>query len=121
MSLIEVLVAALLISFGLLGLISLQSRTAQFSVGTEDRLRASILANEIATEMWSANSVTLDAAVIEAWNKRVSKPEEAGLPNGEGTVAIAGGVARITVKWRAPNAAVGDWNTYITDVMIAAP
>jgi type IV pilus assembly protein PilV len=118
MSLIEVLIAIVLISFGILGLVSLQARAAQYSVSAEDSQRAALLAGELATAMWGANTVTLPAATTDAWAARVADPAVAGLPNGTGTVAVAGNLARITVQWRAPHAAVGEENRYVTDVAI---
>lgn len=117
---IEVLVAVVLISFGILGLVSLQARAAQHSVSAEDTQRASLLANEIATAMWGANSVSLDAAVLSAWSARVADPSVAGLPNATGTVTVdgTGRMARITVQWRPPHAAVGENNRYVTDLII---
>jgi type IV pilus assembly protein PilV len=121
MSLIEVLVAIVLMSFGILGLASLMAKAVQFSVSAEDSQRAALLAGEITTAMWGANSVTLDPAVVTAWAGRVADPAVAGLPNGVGTVAITANVARVTVQWRAPRAAVGEENRYVTDVVIPAP
>ena len=117
-ALIEVMVAVLLITFGLLGLISLLGRSVQFAVGAEDSQRASLLASEMSSAMWNANTVNLDAAVISAWATRVADASNAGLPNGAGTVAVNGAVARITVTWRPPRAAVGEENHYSTDVAI---
>ncbi|MGS0755403.1 hypothetical protein ACVBEH_12325 [Roseateles sp. GG27B] len=71
--------------------------------------------------MWSANTTTLDAVVVSAWATRVADISKTGLPNGVGTVDVNGTVARITVTWRAPRAAVGEENRYITDVAIPAP
>jgi type IV pilus assembly protein PilV len=123
MSMIEVLVAIVLISFGILGLVSLQARAVQFSVSAEDSQRAALLAGELAATMWGANSVTLDADVIDAWTDRLSDPSVAGLPNATGTVVVdAGGdIARITVQWRANHAATGQENRYVTDVVIPPP
>ncbi len=122
MSLIEVLVAVLLISFGLLGLVSLQTRSVQMSVSAEDRQRAALLASEIATEMWSRNNVNLPGEITEAWSARVETATSGGLPNGVGTVVISGvapaQMARITVQWRPPNAATSATNSYTTDVLI---
>lgn len=120
-ALIEIMVAVLLVSFGLLGLISLLGRSTQFAVGAEDSQRASLLASEMASSMWSANTTTLDAVVVSAWATRVADTSKTGLPNGVGTVDVNGTVARITVTWRAPRAAVGEENRYITDVAIPAP
>lgn len=123
LSMIEVLVAVVLISFGILGLVSLQARAVQVSVSAEDSQRAALLANEIAATMWGENTVSLDAAVVEAWADRVADPAVAGLPNATGTVEVdAGGdVARVTITWRAPHAAEGEENRYITDVVIPPP
>lgn len=120
-ALIEIMVAVLLVSFGLLGLISLLGRSAQFAVGAEDSQRAALLASEMSSAMWSANTVNLDAGVISAWADRVADASKTGLPNGVGAVAVTGTVARITVTWRPPRAAVGEENRYTTDMSIPAP
>jgi type IV pilus assembly protein PilV len=122
-SLIEVLVAIVLISFGILGLVSLQARAVQVSVSAEDSQRAALLAGELAATMWGANTVSLDAGVIDAWEARLADASVVGLPNATGTVDVgaAGNVARITVQWRAPQAASGQENRYVTDVVIPAP
>ena len=123
LSMIQVLVAVVLISFGILGLVSLQARAVQVSVSAEDSQRAALLASEIAATMWGENTVSLDAAVVEAWVDRVADPAVAGLPNATGTVDVdAGGdVARVTITWRAPHAAVGEENRYLTDVVLPPP
>jgi type IV pilus assembly protein PilV len=123
MSMIEVLVAIVLISFGLLGLVSLQARAVQVSVSAEDSQRAALLAGEIAAAMWGANTVSLDAGVVTAWEARLADPAVAGLPNATGTIDVAasGDIARITVQWRAPHAATGQENRYVTDVVIPPP
>ena len=120
---IEVLVAIVLISFGILGLVSLQARAVQVSVSAEDSQRAALLAGEIAATMWGANTVSLDADTVSAWADRVADPSVAGLPNATGTIDVdAGGdIARITVQWRANHASSGQENRYVTDVVIPAP
>ncbi len=102
-SLIEVLVVLVLFSFGLIGMVGLQARAVQTSVGAEDSARAALLANDLAARMWGARNLTLDAAVIDDWNDRVADPTQGGLPNGLGTVEVASGVATITVTWKAPH------------------
>lgn len=114
--LIEVLVAILIFSFGILGTVGLLARATQYSTNAEDRNRAALLANEIASQMWAADSVTLNAAVINAWNARVGIATASGLPGGVGTVAVAGNVATITVTWR-PTFATED-SRYITQVAV---
>ncbi len=116
-SLLEVLVAVLLISFALLGLVSLQARTVQLSNEAEDMQRASLLAGELASAMWSFGSVNLPADQIEAWQARASDPTAYGLPGGEGSVAIDGDVARISVSWTPPRSD-GASSVFVTDVML---
>lgn len=118
MSLIEVLIVVVLFSFGLLGMVGLQARATQTSVGAEDNNRAALLANELAAQMWSSNTVVLPAATIVDWNTRVADASVQGLPNGVGAVTVAANVARITITWRAPHMAAGDTRRYVTEVLI---
>jgi type IV pilus assembly protein PilV len=121
MTLIDVLVATVLIAIGLIGLVAMQARAVQQAVSAEDSQRAALLASELASAMWSANTVELPAATITDWNTRVADATASGLPNGVGTVTVTAGVARITVTWRPPHASAGSDNRYITDVLIATP
>lgn len=118
MSMIEVLIVIVLFSFGLLGMVGLQARATQTSVSAEDNNRAALLANELATLMWSSNTVSLPAAAIAAWNTRVAEATGQGLPNGAGTVTVVGNVARIIISWRPPQQAAGDVRRYSTEVLI---
>lgn len=123
MTLIEVLVAILIFSFGLLGFVGLQARAIQYSVSAEDSNRAALLANDMAATMVTKSTVNATdlASDIVAWQSRVSDPLGAGLPGGSGTVATAGNVATITITWRAPNVATGTANSqnrYFTQVVL---
>ena len=117
-SMIEVLIVIVLFSFGLLGMVGLQARATQSSVGAEDNNRAALLANELATLMWSSNTVSLPMAAITDWNIRVADATAQGLPNGNGAVVVSGNVARITVSWRPPHQATTDFRRYVTEVLI---
>ena len=117
-SLIEVLVVLVLFSIGLLGLVAMQARATQVSVSAEDTTRAALLANELASAMWGANSVTLASGVIDTWNTRVANASERGVPNGVGTVVVAANVATITVTWRAPHEVASAQHRYVTQVLI---
>lgn len=121
MSLIDVLVATVLIAIGLISLIAVQARVVQQAVSAEDSQRAALLAGDLASAMWSANTVSLPAAVVAAWNVRVGDATADGLPNGTGTVTVTNGVARIAVTWQPPNAGSGSTHRYLTDVVIANP
>jgi len=120
-SLVEVLIVVLLFSVGLVGLMAMQARAFQFSVSAEDSGRAALMANELAAQMWAANTVSLPAAAVEAWQERVADSTRSGLPNSAASVSVNNGVARISIQWRAPRTPVGQESRYLTDVMLAAP
>ena len=104
--LLEALIAILIFSFGILGLVALQAVASQNSSDAENRTRASLLANDIVSQMW-VNKVTntpftgLSSPDIAAWQTRVSNTNN--LPSATGTVAMAGSVATVTITWRAPS------------------
>jgi len=119
-SLIEVLVGILIISFGLLGLITLQSRAVQISVSSEDSQRAALLASEMASQMFNLNTVNVNPAVVTAWAARVADPAS-GVPNGVGTVTQTTAIsARVVVTWTPvqSSGAANDTHQYTTDVVI---
>lgn len=117
-TLIEVMVALLLFSAGLLGLVSLQARATQHSIGAEDANRAALLANDIAATMWTQGSVVVDADVLAAWAARVANTAGGGLPNGSGAVAVTGGVATVTLTWRPVGALDAVSHRYQTQVVM---
>jgi type IV pilus assembly protein PilV len=117
-TLIEVLVVLLLFSVGLLGLVGLQAKAMQVSVGSEDSTRAALLANELASQMWGGQCITVGPSTLTAWKLRLANPAVDGLPNGAGTVTVASGVATITVTWRAPQEPVSSTHQYVTQVVI---
>lgn len=119
-SMIEMLVGLLIITFGLLGLITLQGRALQASTGTEDSQRATLLASEMAATILNQNNVNADAATVAAWAARASDPTRGGMPNGVGTVTVNGNTARITVSWKPVQStgAANDTNRYTTDVVV---
>ena len=107
-AIIEVLIAVLLFSLGILGLIGLQARALSFSIDAEDRIRASLLANDAASIMWLKRSVTLTEPELTAWQTRVAASTEHGLPGGSGTVTVLAGttnVADISITWHRPSRA----------------
>jgi type IV pilus assembly protein PilV len=121
-TLIEIMVAVLIFSFGLLGLVGLQSRAIEFSTSAEDSNRAALLANDIGSLMVVSSTVTLPQTQLDEWQAQVADPTQGGLPSGVGTVAVAANVATITIEWGAPSAASGaSKNRYITSVMVPTP
>lgn len=110
-ALIEVLVAILIFSIGVLGLIGLQSRAIAVSIDAEDRNRASLLANELITELWLSGEDGINADQKGAWEARLADPTGAGLPKGRSEYAInpvAGGrQVDLTIIWEPPNRPAG--------------
>lgn len=120
-SLIEMLVGILIVSFGLLGLITLQSRALQASVSSEDSQRAALLASEMAAQMANLNTVNLNPTLVANWAARASDPASGGVPNGVGTVTVTNATtARVTVTWTPvhANGDANDTHNYTTDVVI---
>jgi len=121
-TLIEVLISILVFSFGLLGAAAMQAMAMQAATQNSDRSRAALLANEMVSTMWAAQSSTPAAADLAAWTAKVATPSVSGLPNGAGTVAACAGVvgcAVITITWKAPSAKVAAAsNRYTTTVVI---
>jgi type IV pilus assembly protein PilV len=103
-TLIEVLVAVLIVSIGLLGIVGLHSRAIQYSVGSEDVTRAMRLVDEAAWAIQNQGTLPLSDSAIAAWRARVRDPA-VGFPYGDGTITPSdvADVARITITWRPPD------------------
>lgn len=120
-SLLELLVAILIISFGLVSMMALQAQMLKASTGTDDGQRAALLASDMAAAMVNAGNINLPPQVIATWAAQVANPTLGGLPNGIGTVTPnAAGGARITITWTPvqSNGAANDNHRYFTDVFI---
>ena len=115
-ALLEVLVSLLLFSFGVLGLIGLQARAVSISTDAEDRNRAALLANDVASTMWLNKSTTaIDTNAGSAWQTRVADQSRGGLPNGVLTItAVTTNSADIKIAWKAPTRSAGDASSALT-------
>lgn len=116
-ALIEVLVSILLFSLAILGLIGLQTRAISLSIDAEDRNRASLIANDIATAMWIGRTVVIDPeAGTPSWNDRASNLQAGGLPDGEVTITsdAATRTADILITWRPPHRTASEQNSRLT-------
>lgn len=123
-ALIEVLVSVLLFSLGILGLIGLQTRAISLSIDAEDRNRAALIANDIATAMWIGRTVAITpASGTPPWSDRVKNLEAGGLP--EGKVAITSDVATntadILITWRPPQRADAEQGSRLTTRVTLPP
>lgn len=119
--LLEVLVAILIFSFGVLALVGLQGSMTRAQTEAELRAEASFLANEALGIMWgdvnnlpafnSATCSTHDPCAT--WQGKIADR----LPAGRGVISILpaagnqGRMAEITVTWRHSN---GDQRTHRT-------
>jgi type IV pilus assembly protein PilV len=102
MALLECLMALLIFSVGLLGLLGLEARVMNISTNSENRNRAAMLAGEVASQMWLNNTVNPTNAAIIAAGANASDQTLGGLPGGVVAVTAAPGVpngADITVTW----------------------
>ena len=115
-ALIESLVAMLIFSFGVLGLMGLEARVLTFSVDADDRNRASLFASEIVSTMWTQATVLPASLPIATWNTNVADPTRTGLPNGLLTItpippvapATVSNSADIVITWKSPARAATD-------------
>lgn len=126
-TLIEVLVSVLIVSFGILGLVALQARAIQFSLAADDRNRAALFADEVAAQMRLARTVTLPPAQLDSFEKWVqgldpvtNQPTGLGLPNANVTVTPAAvpNRATITITWRHPGDVSGQDSQLAMDVVL---
>lgn len=110
-SLIEVLIAAVVLSFGLLGLIGLHTVSLQLNQGAVVRSQASLLAYDITDRIranWRAADAynlaigdptpaagDLTATDLNDWRTAL----DAMLPGGTGSVEVAGGRVTVVIRW----------------------
>ncbi len=112
--LIEVLVAILIFSFAVLGLIALLASSMQTSIDGENRERAAILASQIANEMWYMKTVNLPAADVTQWKTNVATANaQSGLPSGVGSVSVNGNIAFIQVTWKPRHGVQHQYQTVV--------
>ncbi len=117
--LVEVLVAILLFSIGLMGLIALQTASSQNATNAEYRSIAANLSNELVTQMWIKNTADPTAtglsAEITSWKAKVA----ASLPNATGEVQRTGDITSVTVRYKLPSkTAAENSNQFSTQVVI---
>jgi type IV pilus assembly protein PilV len=120
-ALIEALVSLLIFAFGVLGLLGLEARAISSAADSEDRNRAALLANEIASTLWVNGNVTVTAAQLAAWNVTAANNAAQGLPGGAVTVLPVSGSTNsvdVTITWKAPTRASADVNSKLVTRVI---
>lgn len=140
--LLEALIAILVFSLGILGLVSLQASTVQAGRDAQYRSQASALAGDLVGQMWASDrvganlqtnfqgdgeqvgptNVVSDGAAYTAWAGRVASqlpgtvdfpPVVQVTPGVVGPPATATQVS-VTVRWRAPNEDAGNHAYLVT-------
>ncbi len=118
-TLIEVLIAILIFTVGILGAVGMQARLTQATLQNGDRARASMLADEMASQMWikhSADIANADSTFYSKWQSRVSTPTTSGLSGGSGTVTYSTTtkISTINISWSNQNGS----HSFVTSVVI---
>ncbi len=118
-TLIEVLVSVLIFTVGILGAVGMQARLTQSTLQNGDRARASMLADEVASQMWAVRSADIanaDSNFYSAWTTRVGNPATSGLPQGTGAVSYSTTtkVSLITITWVNQSGS----HSFVTSVVI---
>jgi type IV pilus assembly protein PilV len=121
MALLECLMALLIFSVGLLGLLGLEARVMNVSVDSENRNRAALFAGELASQMWLNSTVTPGTPAYTALLATVNDQTQGGLPGGVVTVVPVVGTtnaADITVTWQEVSDAPLSPSTLTTRVIL---
>lgn len=119
-ALLECLMALLIFSVGLLGLLGLEARVMNISTDSENRSRAAMLAGEVASQMWLHNTVLPTAPAIVAAAANAGNQALGGLPGGAVTVTQVGtaNAADITVTWHEVSDPTGPGSQLTTRVIL---
>ncbi len=123
LTLVEVMIALLVLSIGILGLASLQTVSLNFNAGASQRTQATVLAYDMADRMRSNRQAALGGAYtiavqspapacaapnlvgtvaaqdISAWRSAMA----CRLPQGTGSIALNGNLFTLTVLWDDSN------------------
>lgn len=93
-ALLEGLLAILIFSIGILGLVGLQGASMRNTTLAKMRVDASLIADERIGRAW------VDRANLASYAE--SDTPVAGLPDGKRTTAVAGNQLTVTVTWQVP-------------------
>jgi len=105
-TLIEVMVAIVIFSMGILGLLGVQARAFTTFTDSQNRMQAALLADRLLNQAW-VDRANLGAyaygggaapAVLRSWLAAVGQQ----LPSGAAVVTVAGGTVQVTLTWQPP-------------------
>jgi len=123
-TLIEILVAILIFSFGLLGFVGLQARAIQFSTSADDSNRAALLANDLVSTVIAKGTTdaTALATDVAAWQSRASDVSDGGLPNGLATATFAPRTVSVQISWTpSTSASTAANSTHVYKTQVTLP
>jgi type IV pilus assembly protein PilV len=106
-ALLEALIAILIFSLGVLGLIGLQASATKTATQAKFRMEAGHLATQRIADLW------LDRTNMAGYDGDVPAPT---LPNGIITTSVVGTTVIVTVSWKAPGDAVANSHQAIANV-----
>lgn len=95
MMMLEVLIALLIFTIGVLGMVKMQAVSTANSVNSEDRATAALLAEDLISELWAAKSAA-QPGDYSAWQTRVSNALR-GASTAKTT--FVGNTATIDIRW----------------------
>jgi type IV pilus assembly protein PilV len=111
-SMIEVLVAMTLFSFGILGMLGMHARAISDFSDIKYRTDAALLTDSLLNDIWVNRANVANYAyagagtlpLIQPWLNQV----RATLPNGNATIAVNGNTVQVVLTWQPPNAAANN-------------
>ena len=127
--LIDAMVAVVIFSIGVLGMVALQAAAIKLSSDTKYRSDAAMAAERIIAQMWASDPAALAAdfkspegAAYKTWKDTVTRlTPQSGLPGASGkppTIEVsADNVVTVTVYWRAPGDA--GYHNYVSTTYVA--
>ncbi|PFH10030.1 type IV pilus assembly protein PilV [Collimonas sp. PA-H2] len=130
-TLIEVLIAILIFSFGILGLVGLQAATINNSISAEDRSQAALLTDNLVAMLWSKSKLVngscdllcaADGGNAKDYANWQSKVQTA-FQGGKGVATLDPGnpaLVKISITWTAAakTAAATTSHSYNTEVVV---
>lgn len=106
-ALLEALIAILIFSLGVLGLIGLQATATKTATQARFRMEAGQLATQRIADLW------LDRANMAGYSGIATAP---GLPEGTIATNVVGTAVTVTVTWKAPGDTVANSHQAIANV-----
>ena len=112
--LLEGLIAILIFSFGILGLIGLQAVSMRSTTQAKERIDASFVANQRIAAMWvdRTNLAAYAETSTDISPTATTVANRTPLPKGTRTTTVSGDQATITVNWQLPGDASA--NSFVT-------